>query len=156
MIFPLVTLPGTATLVADIIALLILWIIVSIPVYFAAKLLVGPRAHFGSAMLATLVGPIVFAIVYGLGYYLTSSFFVGLGILALLLAFLAWIWVYKAVFHTGWLHAFGIAILAIVIAIILLALLALLGVLFHAFTHVFRMDILAGSKISEILARLNL
>src|SRR5579862_3017860 len=99
--------PSDLTLITGIIGLVILWIIISIPVYFAAKLIVGSRAHFGSAMLATLVGPIVFGVVLALGYYLTARLFAGLSLLALLLAFLAWIWVYKALFHTGWLHAFA-------------------------------------------------
>jgi hypothetical protein len=119
----------------------ILWIIISIPVYFAAKLIVGSRAHFGSAMLATLVGPIIFAIVLAIGYYFAARVFAGLSLLALLVAFLAWIWVYKAAFHTGWLHAFGIAVLAVIIAIVILALLALLGFAFHAFTHLFPFSI---------------
>jgi hypothetical protein len=140
------------TLVTTIIGLLILWIIVSIPVYFAAKLLVGSRAHFGSAMLATLVGPIIFAIVLGIGYYLAARIFAGLDLLALLIAFLAWIWVYKAAFHTGWLHAFGIAILAIIIAIVILALLALLGFAFHAFTHVFSLELLMTQIRPRIIA----
>jgi hypothetical protein len=125
------------TIITGLIGLIILWIIVSIPVYFAAKLIVGSRAHFGSAMIATLVGPIIFAVILAIGYYLTSRIFPGLGLLALLVAFLAWIWVYKAAFSTGWLHAFGIAILAIIIAIVILVLLAALGFAFHAFTNVF-------------------
>ncbi len=128
---------SAVALVADLIGLIILWIIVSIPVYFAAKILVGGRASFGSAMLATLVGPIIFVIVLGLGDYLASRIFPGLEILALLVAFIAWIWVYKAAFGTGWLHAFGIAILAIIIATVILAILAVFGIAFHEFTHVF-------------------
>jgi hypothetical protein len=125
------------TLVFDLIGLIILWIIVSIPVYFAAKILVGGRASFGSAMLATLVGPIIFVMVLAIGDYLTSKIYPSLEIVALLVAFLTWIWVYKAAFRTGWLHAFGIAILAIIIAIIILAILAVFGIAFHEFTHVF-------------------
>ncbi len=135
--------PSGAALITTIIGLILLWIVVSIPVYFAAKVLVGGKAHFTEAMLATLVGPIVFAIVLGVGYYITSRIFSGLGFLALILAFLAWIWVYKAAFRTGWLQAFGIAILAIIIAIIIVALLALIGFVFVGFRHVLDYSIFA-------------
>lgn len=122
-------LPSVLRIVRDIIGFIILWIIVSIPVYFAAKLVTGGRAHFGQAMLATLVGPIVFAIVLAIGYFVAASIFSGLGLLALLIAFLAWIWVYKATFGTGWLQAFGIAIISVIVGIILIAILELAGLM---------------------------
>ena len=55
-------------------------------------------------MLATLFGPIVYAVTliivdYFLGALIGSSAY----IIALILAFIAWIWVYKASFKTGWL-----------------------------------------------------
>lgn len=56
---------GNFTLVSLLIAiivLIILWIIVSIPVYIAGKVVTGGKATFGEAMLATLLGPIVYAI----------------------------------------------------------------------------------------------
>ncbi|PSN82035.1 hypothetical protein B9Q11_03115 [Candidatus Marsarchaeota G2 archaeon ECH_B_SAG-F08] len=113
---------GLASLAA-LIGLIILWIIVSIPVYFAAKLVTGGKSGFAQAMLATLIGPIVFAIVLAI-----SSFFLGVvvgasaTVLALFLAFLAWLAVYKGIFGTGWLGAFGIAVIAVVIYAVLDAL----------------------------------
>ncbi|MEM3530411.1 MAG: hypothetical protein QXD42_01255 [Nitrososphaerales archaeon] len=98
----------------------IIWIIASIPVYIAAKIIKGGKATFGQAMLATLLGPIIFAFVR-----IASIFFLEfLGIsqsalLALIIAFIFWLWVYKASFNTGWLQAFGIALLAIAVLIIL-------------------------------------
>jgi hypothetical protein len=124
----------TTRLIEGLIALILLWIIVSIPVYFAAKLVVGSRASFGGALLATLIGPIIFAVVSYVILYFTHSIYGG-GLIALFIAFIAWLWVYKAAFHTGWLHAFAIAILAIIIAIVIIALFAFLLLGAHALAH---------------------
>ncbi|MEM3437962.1 MAG: hypothetical protein QXP55_05495 [Nitrososphaerales archaeon] len=100
--------------------LFLMWIIVSIPVYIAAKIIKGGKVTFSQAMLATLLGPIVFIFVR-----IVATFFLGfLGVsqaalLALIIAFIFWLWVYKASFNTGWLQAFGIALLAILFLIIL-------------------------------------
>lgn len=54
-------------------------------------------------------------------------------ILASLLAFVAWIWVFKASFRTGWLGSLAIAILAVIIFIVLSVVLgAVLGLLIPA------------------------
>lgn len=112
---------GLAGLVVFLVALIILWIVVSLPVYFASKLVRAKGAGLGSAMVATLAGYVVFLIVYALVALVlqaagthTLAFAVGF-----LLAFLAWIGVYKAVFGTGWLGAFAIAILAALIYFVL-------------------------------------
>lgn len=103
---------------AVIIALLILWIIISIPVWAAAKILTAGRVKFSRAMLVTAVGPIIYGIVFFISATLLS---VAIGnlripiIVGFVIAFIAWIWVFKNGFHTGWLRALGIAILAIVI-----------------------------------------
>lgn len=104
------------------------WFLSSIPVYLAAKLVAGGRASIGKAMIATLVGPIVFSL---------STAFIHLAleplpgipsaILALALAFIMWLATYKAVFDVGWLEAFTIAVLAILIFIILMVLLGSLA-----------------------------
>ena len=108
-----------------LLALIVVWVIISIPAYIAGKLLVGNRATFGGAMLATLIGPIIFALVLLVGAVLTLPFG---GFIALFLAFLAWIWVYKETFHTGWLHGFAIAILSALIAVILVVILGVVGI----------------------------
>lgn len=103
-----------------IIGLIILWVVVSIPVWLAGKAVTGSKASFGDALLATLAGPVVYIIVLFI-----ADFFLGAVIgsaayaLAYILALIAWIWVYKASFSTGWLRAILIAILAWVIFIIL-------------------------------------
>jgi hypothetical protein len=104
------------SLLVTIIGLIILWIIVSIPVWLAGKAVTGGKATFGDAMIATLFGPIVYAVTliivdYFLGALIGSTAY----IIALILALIAWIWVYKASFKTGWLGGIAIAILAVII-----------------------------------------
>lgn len=104
--------------VTVIIALLILWIIVSIPVWVAAKILTVGRVKFSRAMLVTAVGPLIYAIVFFISATVLSSAIGDLTlpiIIGFIIAFIAWIWVFKRGFHTGWIRALGIAILAIVI-----------------------------------------
>jgi len=128
--------PSITSIVVTLIGLLILWIIISIPVYFGAKLVVGTRARFSQAMIVTLAGPIVFALVLAIGYLLLSKISGDLGFLALILAFLAWIWVFKASFGIGWLHSFALAIVSIIIAFVLIIVMGLLGFAFwHTFSH---------------------
>ena len=108
------------SLLVTIIGLIILWIIVSIPVWLAGKAVTGGKATFGDAMIATLFGPIVYAVTliivdYFLGALIGSTAY----IIALILALIAWIWVYKASFKTGWLGGIGIAILAWIIFVVI-------------------------------------
>lgn len=99
---------------AFIIGLLIAWIIVSVPVWIAAKILTLGKARFTRAMLVTAVGPIVVAIVYAVSGLVSAT--IGrtgvIGVIAFILAFVAWIWVFKKGFDTGWLRALAIAVLA--------------------------------------------
>ena len=108
-----VSFPG---IIYTIIGLIILWIIVSIPVWLAGKAVTGGKATFGDALLATLAGPIIyFVVVFLVGFFLGASAL----IIGYILALIAWIWVFKASFSTGWLRAILIAFLAWVIFIVL-------------------------------------
>jgi hypothetical protein len=124
-----VSFPG---ILYTIVGLIIVWIIVSIPVWLAGKAVTAGKATFGDALLATLAGPIVyFIVVFLVGYFL------GVGSTALvfgyILALIAWIWVFKASFQTGWLRAILIAILAWVIFIVLSIIIgALFGIVYPA------------------------
>jgi hypothetical protein len=116
MVFEL-TVPN---IVFTIISLVILWIIVSIPVWLAGKVITGGKATFGDALLATLAGPVVYFIVtfiidFSLSAVIGSSAFV----FGYILAIIAWVWVYKASFETGWIRAILIAILAWIIFVVL-------------------------------------
>jgi hypothetical protein len=103
---------------AVILGLIALWIIVTIPVWIAAKILTLGKAKFTRAMLVTAIGPIVYAIVFFISAaVLTLAFsdFVIPAIIAFIIAFIAWIGVFKKGFDTGWIRAVGIAILATVV-----------------------------------------
>ncbi len=99
-----------------IIGLILIWIIVSIPVYIAGKLVTGGESSLGDAMVATLFGPIVYAITLLLSDYLLGAFLgPGSYVWGFVIAFIAWVGVFKASFGVGWLRAFAIAVLAIVV-----------------------------------------
>jgi len=74
-------------------------------------------------MLVTAAGPIVYALVL-----IISTTIISLAIgnrlslitsLAVVLAFLAWIYVFKRGFETGWIRATAIAIVAILVFVII-------------------------------------
>ena len=126
--------PIFASIIIAIISLVIVWAIVSVPVWISAKIITSGRARFGRAKLVTVIGPIVYALVL-----IISTSFVSpalgnrLSIIMLLgtvLAFLAWIYVFKKGFETGWIRAAAIAVLAIIVFVIIGAVIAL-------FTHLF-------------------
>ncbi len=121
-------------IVIAIISLVIIWAIVSVPVWISAKILTSGRARFGRAMLVTAAGPIVYALVL-----VISTSFLSLAIgnrspiivsIGLVLAFLAWIYVFKRGFETGWLRGTGIALLAIIVFVII-------GIIIGSVTHLF-------------------
>jgi len=133
LIIPNLTVAGHSVnatgLIVTLIGLIILWIIVSIPVWLAGKAVTGGKATFGEAMLATLAGPIVYFIVsFLVGYFLSALLGAVAFVFGYILALIAWIWVFKASFRTGWLQAIAIAVLAWVIFIILSI---VVGVLFR-------------------------
>ncbi|MBI3841077.1 MAG: hypothetical protein HY297_03865 [Thaumarchaeota archaeon] len=103
-----------------VIGLVILWAIISIPVYFAGKAITHGKSGFGAAMGATLGGGIAYFIVYWL-----VGFFLGVVLpdsalpLATIIAVIVWLAIYKSSFETGWLGALGIVILAWLILLIL-------------------------------------
>ena len=112
-----------------LIGLVIIWAVLSLPVYVAAKIVTGGKATLLAAMGATLLGPIVYFITVILAAF-SLGVIIGFAAapVALVIAFIAWLAVYKAVFSTGWLGAFLIAfIAAIVFVIIALIITALLG-----------------------------
>jgi hypothetical protein len=127
-------------LLVTIIGLVILWIVISIPAWLAGKAITGGKSTFGDAMVATLVGPTVyFVILIAVDYFLGTVIGSEAFIIALILAFMAWIWVYKSSFGTGWLGGLGIAILAVIIfAVMSLILGALFGIVVPAsfFPHI--------------------
>jgi hypothetical protein len=116
------------SIIFTIISLVILWIVISIPVWLAGKAITGGKATFGDALLATLAGPIVYALVtFLVDFFLSGLIGSSAYVFGYILALIAWIWVYKASFQTGWLRGIAIAILAWVLFIVLSV---IVGVLF--------------------------
>ncbi len=118
-----------ANTIIIIVSLIIIWGIVSIPVYIAAKMVAGRKATFLAAMGATLIGPIVYSMTMLIvSFFLAAALNVVSAPLALIVAFIAWLAVYKSAFSTGWFRALLIAILsAIIFSIISLFVVAMLG-----------------------------
>ena len=118
-----------------IVGLAVLWVVVSVPVYFAAKLVKGERAGFGDALGATLGGIIVYWIVFlVVAYALGAVIGPSAEVFALILGVLAWLAVFRKTFRTSWFGAVGIVVLAWLILIVLdVILVAIFGVKFPDF-----------------------
>ncbi len=120
-------------LLITIIVLIVGWIIISIPLWLAAKAMTGGRATLGAAMLGTLLGIFVFTLIYFLTYVVSSTLVSQstAGAVSLLFGFLAFLALYKGLFNVGWIGALAIAILAVIftaiIAVIIGAIIAALG-----------------------------
>ena len=123
------------SLAVYLIGLIILWIVISVPVYFAGKAIKGGNAGFGQAMGATLGGVIVYYVVFlVVAYFLGSVIGPAADALALILGLIAWLAVFRSSFHTSWLGAIGIVFLAWLILLVLdLLLVAVFGVPFPKF-----------------------
>ena len=123
-----------ASIIIAIISLVIVWAIVSIPVWISAKILASRRASFGRAMVVTAVGPIIYSFVFIISTSLISlaignrlSLIMSLGVV---LAFLVWIYVFKRGFETVWIRAAGIAMVAIIVFVMIGVVIALVTNLF--------------------------
>ena len=129
-------LPTTLTgLLVDIIGLIILWVVISIPVYFAGKAFTKGRSDFGDAMGATLGGAVGYIVVlFGVGYFLGAVIGSAAGPISLFLALLVWLAIYRAAFRTTWLKAIGIVILAwLILALLDIVMVALFSASFPSF-----------------------
>ena len=102
------------------VGLAILWVVVSLPVYFAGKAITGGRAYFGQAMRATLGGVIAYFVVYFvIAFFLRAVLPASANFFALILGFIVWLAVYRASFKTSWIGAVGIVGLAWIILLFL-------------------------------------
>ena len=121
-------------LLALVIGILIMWVIVSVPVHIAGKIVTAGASSLGDAMVATLFGPIVYVItLFVVDYFLGELIGTASYIFALVLAFIGWVWVFKASFRTSWLAGLSIALLAILVfAAISIIFSAILGLMVPA------------------------
>jgi hypothetical protein len=97
-----------ATLMQAVIFFLIGLIVSTIIIYVITKLF-GEKEGIGTAILAALVG----AIIYALAYY-----FLGTGLLAALIAGFVWLLALAGLYSMGWWRALGVAIVVWVVAFI--------------------------------------
>jgi hypothetical protein len=119
---------GIGGIVIVIVALILGWIIVTIPAYLAAKLF-GSDASFSRAMGAILLSEILSGIIIIIFLFISIAYksFI-LGISGLIIDFIAVLGVYKSMFNVGWGAAFGIIIVSIIIVIIFNQILSLFGI----------------------------
>jgi hypothetical protein len=130
------TLPATAEgLILLGISLIVLWIVVSIPVYISGELITDGKADFGSAMGATLGGALLYVIVlWGGTFLLTPILGTSALVIAFVLAIVGWLAVYRASFNTGWIGALGIVIVGWLVLFVVDAILtSVFGVSFPKF-----------------------
>jgi hypothetical protein len=96
--------------------LIILWVIVSVPVYLAGKVVTSGESTLGDAMIATLFGPVVYVLVLFVASLMFGTLAGSIAyICALVVAFIAWVGIFKASFSTSWLGGLAIAVLAILV-----------------------------------------
>ncbi len=111
----------------DIIALIALVIIgivvVTLPIYLAAKV-VAKKASFGRAIIAAFLGPVLFYIVFVLIGSLTALAFGFLLPLAFIIALIFLIYFYSVIFDTSFLGGLLIAIIAVLITVVIMFLLS--------------------------------
>jgi hypothetical protein len=101
-------------------ALVLLWIVVSLPVYAAGELVTSGRAGLGAAMGATLGGGLLyFIILYGATFFLEPLVGQPAVVLAFILALVAWLAVYRSSFDTTWLGTVAIVTVAWLVFFIL-------------------------------------
>jgi len=118
---PPTTVPGLVVLA---VALIAIWIAVSIPVYVSGELITHGRASLGSAMGATLGGWVAYFIVlYGAAIVFAPYLGASALLISLVLALVAWLAVYRASFETSWTGALGIVVVGWVVLIAMNAIL---------------------------------
>lgn len=87
---------------------LISLIISAIVIYLATKML-GEKEGFGTAILAALIGAVIFAL---------ASYLLGVGWLAALIGGLAWLITLSSLYSIGWLKSLAIAVVIWILATI--------------------------------------
>ena len=92
------------------------WFVVSVPVYFAGKIVTAGKSTLSDAMVATLFGPLTYtATLFAFNYIFGAIAYVW----SLILAFVVWVWVFKASFKISWLASLALSIFALFVFLIL-------------------------------------
>ena len=91
-----------------LIGFVISWVVSAIIIFVAAKLL-GEREGFGTAVVAALVGALI---------YWLASYLLGFGLLASLIAGIFWLIALGSLYNMGWLKALLVALVVWVFSIL--------------------------------------
>ncbi len=108
-------------LAALVVVVIVLWIITSLPLWLASKVLVHDRSQISNAMAATLVGSMIFV----LFSVIFSPIFPPVG---LLIGFIGILLVLMGIYKIGAGRAFMLAVLTFIVFLILSFLLSLIGI----------------------------
>jgi len=87
----------------------IVGLIISAIIIFVVTKLFGEKEGFGTALLAALVGAIIYALAY---------FLLGHGLLAALIGGFAWLLALGSLYSMGWLKALVVAVIVWIVAAI--------------------------------------
>lgn len=98
---------------AGLIGFVVVWMITSLAVFAAGRIMVGSYATFPKALALILVGTLLIGVTYMAASLLLTPFF------GWIVAFLVWLGLIKHFFRTGWIVALIISILAWVILMLL-------------------------------------
>ncbi len=105
--------------ISFIISILVVWIVASIPLWLASKVIVGKRSSMGQALASMMLASIVFFI-----YFFLFSFFTP--VVGGLIGFIGVLGVFKSVYRIGWLESFYLAIIAVFMAVVIFFILNLI------------------------------
>lgn len=95
--------------VITIVGFLVAWLVSTVVIYLVTKLF-GQTEGFGKALLAALVGTVIYILAY---------FFLGNGLLAAIVAGIVWLLALKSLYKIGWGKALIIAIIIWIVAIVI-------------------------------------
>jgi hypothetical protein len=99
----------TATSIVITALFFIVGLLISAIIIFAVTRLSGEKEGFGTALLAGLVGAIIYAIAY---------FLLGQGLLAAILGGFFWLLALRRLYKMSWLKSLGVAIIVWIMALI--------------------------------------
>ena len=138
-------LPSLATLGWLILVFFVLWVVISLPIYIASRVMVSRRkATLGRAIITTFIAIIAFIL-------LASIFGLIFPFLGLLMGFLGILAVLRVMYDIGWVYAFVMAIVAFIFIIVISTILALLGLALSSFNAAAHFP----STVASVLALTN-
>lgn len=95
--------------VITIVGFLVAWLVSTIVIFFVTKLF-GQTEGFGKALLAALIGTVIYIIAY---------FLLGNGLLAAVVAGLVWLLTLQVLYKIGWVRSLIIAIIIWIVAAVI-------------------------------------